>query len=502
MSEKFKVLFIYSNPRTMSLVPTVVPLFYRILSNAGITMQLFDTSLYDTSKKNVDADSYKEKVMAVKPFQQELAEKVGQLYNGQNLVSDLVSQVESFSPDLIMTTAAESTFLYTIDLLKHIRHFNVPVMLGGVFASFASDLAISYPEIDMLCIGEAEHMLVPLCEYLRHGQDPSGLPNLWLKKKDGRIIKGPLAPPVDINQNPLVDMSIFENRRFYRAMAGKVYRMFPVETHRGCPHACAFCNSPLQNKLYREKTHSTYFRSKSIPKVMEEINYYVKQYKAEYLFFWADNFMTYPDKQIDEFCQAYSDIGIPFYVQSHPHQLSAYKISKLKEVGLHRVGIGVEHGNEEFRSRIVNRFYSNDKLLAGVEILHRYNIPFSANNIVGFPTETPELVMDTVELNRQLGADSNSCSIFTPFHGTPLRKLAVDLGYLKDPDMIAPTNTETSVLDMPDFTKDQILGKARTFNLYIHLKKNRWPEIAQAEALTPEGDRVWQTLKKEYAQKD
>ncbi len=497
-SQKFKTLFIYSNPRIMSLVPPVVALLYRILSDAGIKMNLFDTSLYDASKGMVNADDYDKMIMAVKPYQKELEEKVGELNSIDNLVPDLQEKVRSFSPDLIMATVTESTFLYTIDLLKKIKHFNVPVLLGGVFATFASDLVIKYDEIDMLCIGEAENIIVSLCECLAKGKDPSGMQNLWVKKKDGSIVKGPLAPPVDINKNPLPDMSIFDDRRFYRAMAGKIYRMFPVETHRGCPHTCGFCNSPLQNKLYQEKTNSHYFRAKSIPLVMKEIRYYVENFNPEYFFFWADNFFFYPEKEIDEFCEAYSEIKIPFFVQSHPNQLSEHKIKRLKEVGLHRVTIGIEHGNEEFRRNVINRFYSNEQLLEGVRILHKYNVPLGANNICGFPTETPELFMDTVELNRKLNADNNSCSIFTPFYGTPLRVLAVEKGYLKNPDIIAPTNTERSILDMPQFTKEQISGKSRTFNLYVHFPKNRWPEIEKAEKMTPEGNKIWNELRQEY----
>ena len=501
MSQKFKTLFIYSNPRSMSLVPTVVALIYRILSDAGIKMDLFDTTLYDASKKMVNADEYTEKIMEVNSYKKELKEKIGELNDIDNLIPDLQEKIRSFSPDLIMVTATESTFLYTIDLLKKIKHFNIPVLLGGVFASFASDLAIKYDEIDMLCIGEVEEMIVPLCEHLQQGKDPSGMPNLWLKKKDGSIVKGPLAPPIDINKNPLVDMSIFEDRRFYRAMAGKVYRMFPVETHRGCLNTCAFCNSPLQNKLYREKTNSIYFRAKSIPLVMEEIHYYVKNFNPEYFFFWADNFMWYSEKQIDELCQSYSEIKLPFCVNSHPRQLSEYKIKKLKEVGLHRVTLGVEHGNEEFRKHVVNRFYSNEQLLETVKILHKCDVPFAINNICGFPTETPELFMDTVELNRKLNADNNSCSTFTPFYGTPLRTLAIEKGYLKDPNIIAPTNTEESILDMPQFTKKQISGKAKTFNMYVRFPKDRWPEIEKAEKMTPGGNKIWNELRREYQEK-
>ena len=38
---------------------------------------------------------------------------------------------------------------------------------------------------------------------------------------------------------------------FTGLMTGKVYKMLPVETIRGCPFTCRFCNSPDQMKLYK-----------------------------------------------------------------------------------------------------------------------------------------------------------------------------------------------------------------------------------------------------------
>ncbi len=130
--------------------------------------------------------------------------------------------------------------------------------------------------------------------------------------------------------------------------------------------------------------------------------------------------------------------------------------------------------------------------------MQKYDIQYSLANIVGVPKETPELHMDTVRLNRKLNPFSASCSTFTPFHGTPLRKLALEQGYLSDPSVVAPTNTERSILNMPQFTADQIQGKARTFNLYLKFPENRWNDIERAEALTEEGDRIWNELTKEY----
>ena len=44
------------------------------------------------------------------------------------------------------------------------------------------------------------------------------------------------------NANSNLENGLFEEARLYRPMGGKVYKMFPVETHRGCPFTCTFCN--------------------------------------------------------------------------------------------------------------------------------------------------------------------------------------------------------------------------------------------------------------------
>ena len=70
------------------------------------------------------------------------------------------------------------------------------------------------------------------------------------KKKNNEIISNP-PKMIDMDENPLIDVSMFEEARFYRPMMGKTWRMFPVETHRGCPYKCAYCNSPSQMAMYR-----------------------------------------------------------------------------------------------------------------------------------------------------------------------------------------------------------------------------------------------------------
>ena len=484
----------------MSLLPPVVALFYSILKENNIEMRYFDTQAYDTSAMYADPNDFRNSNLCTKGESIVNERTAKEPKDGTFIYSDFKAEVEGWQPDVIMGSATESAFLFARDLFQSVRNLNIPHVLGGVFATFAPEVAIRSPEIDIVCNGDGENIIVPLSIKLKLKEDLSTLQNIWFKDTTGNVVKTPVGSVVNLDENPPFDASIYDDDRFYRTMGGVMYRMFPVETHRGCPLKCTFCNSPIQDSWYKEKTGQGYFRKKSIKNVLADIRYFVKNYNAEYFFFWADNFFSYNRQEIEEFCTEYADIKLPFYVQTYPTTIDDVKLKNLVEVGLDRIGIGIEHGNEEFRRKVINRVYSNKKAIAGVDLIKKYDVRYSCNNIVGFPTETPELHEETVELNRILEPHDASAAIFTPFRGTPLRKLSLEKGYLKDPHFIAPTNAETSCLDMPQFTKEQITGKSRTFILYLKFPRNRWADIRRAETLTPEGNKIWMELKAEYKQ--
>lgn len=493
-NKEFRVLFVYPNPRKMSLVPGSIALFTALLKKDGVNVDLFDTSLYRQDHLE-DADELAEKYLHVKPTIDSFKQKVK--LKTENVIDSFQAKVDDFKPDLIAATCVESTFTYTITLLESIRDKKILTILGGVFATSSPEYALTYDEIDIVCRGDGEKAIIELVRRLRSGEDYAGISNLYIKKDSG-IIKNKMTPPVPLDELPLGDFRIFNEQRLYRAMGGKIYKMAPIETHRGCTNICTFCNSPLQNTLYKDETDSRYFRSKSISNVYEEIKYFVDEFNVQYLFFWADNFFAYPLKTIEEFCKMYREFRLPFYCQTYPTTLKEDKLKMLIEVGLHRVGVGIEHGNEEFRRKVLKRTYANEDAVRRLRLLGKYGIEFSTNNIIGFPDETPELADDTIKLNREIGATMSSCSVFTPFRGTYLRQVSIEKGYLKDRDILAPSNDVMTVLEMPQFTREQIEGKRRTFELYIRLPESRWKDIALAEQLTPEGDEALENLTTEY----
>jgi len=273
--------------------------------------------------------------------------------------------------------------------------------------------------------------------------------------------------------------------------------MLPIETIRGCPYKCAFCNSPNQIEFYDKNAGGGFYRKKSANLIYDELKYFQDTAGLEYAYFWADTFLGQSKKEFDEFCEIYSDIKLPFWFQTRPETVTDEKVRKLKDIGLHRIAFGLEHGNEQFRKKYLARDFPNDSIVEKLKIPKKYDVAFSVNNITGFPYEDRALAFDTVELNRRIEADNQNLYAFVPFHGTPLRKVVEQLGYLKHGD-ITKSLTDKPMLNQPQYSSDEVEGLQKCFVLYVTLPKERWPQIRAAEENTDRGTALFNSLKEEY----
>lgn len=495
MSKNLKILFLYPNDYFMNMLPPAIALFSSLLKREGYEVDLFDTTYHSMDNDHFYHDKVKEASLQVLPTN--MGDR-GVHAKTTSAFDDFSAKIESFHPDLIAMSTVEDTFLRGVSLLKHVRHYKIPTIVGGVFPTFAPEKAISYDCIDMVCVGEGENVLLELCKRMSNGKEYCNVPGLWTKTKTG-IEKNQMGERFPFDEIPFPDFTIFEEGRLYRPMAGKVYRMLPVETHRGCPYKCAYCNSPAQNELYRSELNNPYFRKKEMQSVFEYLCFCRDQWKAEYFYFTADTFLALSSKEFDAFVEMYSSIKIPFYFNTRPETITPYRMKRLKEIGLHRMSMGCEHGDEKFRREIIKRQVSNDVIIRAFDCAADHGVSTTVNNIIGFPGETRDLVFSTIELNRKLRVDTMNCVTFAPFHGTALRQLAIEKGYLDD-SVIAKCLMQGSLLEMPDLSTNEICALMNTFPLYSRLEISRWPDIEKVEQNfnSTEVEELYGELKKEY----
>ncbi|HOW35823.1 MAG TPA: radical SAM protein [Candidatus Omnitrophota bacterium] len=492
--KKFRVLFLYPNGKLMNPPPIAIGIFTALLRENGFEVDLFDTTLY-SEPGSVGSDDAKKENLQVRPFDYGSR---GVKLKERPIAPDLLKKIEEFRPDLIAISILECTYSAARAMLQAIEKTDIPVIAGGVFPTFAAEKMLMHKNVRMVCRGEGEGALVEVCQRMAAGKDCDDVENLCVKR-NGRLVQNRIRKPVDINSLPVSDFSLFEEARFFRPMAGKVYKTIPIETNRGCPYTCSFCNSPSTSEMYRENG-CKFFRTKSMTAIQRELRHLKKQWDAEYVYFSSDNFLVNSDAEFNQFLEIYKEINLPFWVQSRPETITEYRAKKLKEIGCHRISLGLEHGNDEFRKKVLKKKFDNEVMIRASKILADAGIPLTVNNMIGFPDETRELIFDTIELNRQLVTDTMNCAVFAPFHGTPLQKLCVERGYVSEDTIFGSINVDIP-LNMPQLTQEDIRGIRRTFSLYVRLPKSNWPQIRRAEKFDEEGNRIFAELSKMYQEK-
>ena len=487
------ILLVYPNLYGMNMLPPAIGLFTAILKNQGHSVELFDTTIYE-NLTSIDSDKQKSENLNARPFDDAMLKAYSR---ATDAIEDFRRQVDQFGPDLIAVSATEDMYPIGIRLLQGLDNKNRPmVVMGGVFPTFAPHLALEYSGgyVDYILKGEGEESLIDFINGIRGIGRLKDVPGLY-GYVNNELINNALPSPVDMTTLPLPDYSLFEESRFYRPMQGKLRRMLPIQTIRGCPYRCGYCNSPSQMDIHKDENHK-FFRKQKVDFIKAEIEKCLHTYKADSFYFWADTFLAWSDSEFNEFCDMYAEFKLPFRIQTRPETVQREKFERLKEVGLLRVAFGVEHGNDSFRKKILDRSVSNDKMIANLKIVTDLGIPISVNNIMGFPTETRDLVFDTIELNRQFQSDGINAYSYVPFHGTPLRSMSERLGYV-EPGVLARSIMAPTMLSMPNFPKEQIEGIRRCFVLYTKMPKSYWPKIREAEYLTDAGDRAHAELRKE-----
>ena len=483
-----RILLVYANSMLENALPISISQLSACLKEAGFDVKLFDTTFYKWGQKS-DMENRIE-ALQIRPCPLD--------YVNGDVYADFIKTIEKEKPDLIGLSLVEPTFRFGMTLLNQatevIKKHKIRVAVGGVHAIFAPETISQYDFVDYICISEGEIAFVELCQKIEHDKSIYDTRGFWVRK--GREwVKNERASMVGLDEVPPLDFSLFSSNYLEKPMMGKMYKTVTAEFSRGCPYRCSYCGDYALTRLFRDE--GRWYREKDMKLVIDEIKQYIAQYNASYLYITSETFLTMNQKRFDEFIEGYRDIRVPFWFNTRPESISEERIRKLEEVGCHRISVGLEHGNEKFRRTILNRIYTNDQAIKALEILDDSKIAYSVNIMLGFPDETRDLVFDTIELCRKINPDGISTHIFSPYHGTELRDVCIQKGYIGK-DLIADDFFQDYVLDQPGFAHEQVMGLFRTIPLYVKFPESEFDGIKVAEKFDVVGNKTFKELQKIY----
>lgn len=497
-----KVLFLYPNIQLMMIIPSSITSLSAYLKSKNIETDLFDTTLYKINEKC--SDDARVEACQVKPTN--LANM--DIYKSTNMLEDFNEKVKTFQPDVLAVTVNDFTYGIANILLEDFKknYPNIFVIMGGILPTFAPEFVLANQNVDAICRGEGYIPLYELVTRLHTKESITDIPNLWVNVLRAQFVNN-ICKPVDINELPYEDFTLFEEKRFLRPMNGKVLKMLPFSIDLGCCYNCTYCAAPTIRNLYKNQGYN-YLRVKSIDRIIEELQYQIEKYKPNYLYALSETFLARSKQHIEEFAKQYKDkINLPFWTESRIETLTEENVQSLKFMGCDRLSIGLESGCEKYRRNFIKKTFTNDQFLNAIHILNKHKLNCTINNIINLPEESREMIFETIYLNRkaiEIGKDINISlvvSTFVPCMGSGLQQFCIEKEYFNLQEYLnnLPTTFHGGYyLKNPNIKKDELQGLYRTFPIYTRFPESFFKDIKKAEQMDAEGNEMFEKLRNIY----
>lgn len=420
-----KILAIYPNEQGYGRLPLGLALLITILQEKGHEVELFDTTFISRSD-NID-NAVREKAKLVIPIDK------SNLYDfktHEEIDGIFKAKVASFCPDLVMVSILEENYSSADRLLSLVKELDssITVIVGGSTPTIAPQVIMENPHINYLIQGEGEEALTEFCDCMEKGLPIKNIRNLWFKE-DGKIYSNSLRPFVKMDTLPIINFDIWDDRHFFKPYNGRMYRAGYFEISRGCLNKCTYCINEAYQKVFSEA--GSYHRQKSIENVITEMKTLKEHKNIELILFCDDNFLMMSETRINKFAKLYKqEINLPYWINTAPESINSNRLTILKDTGCCGIGMGIETGSEWLRKNVLKRKTTNDTLKRAFDLIHKFGIRTTANNMIGFPGECEADFFDTIRLNREIRPDSCDLNFVSPYIGTVIHEISTKLGYI------------------------------------------------------------------------
>jgi radical SAM superfamily enzyme YgiQ (UPF0313 family) len=333
------------------------------------------------------------------------------------------------------------------------RHPELPMFIGGWFASVRPELQLLTGLYDAVVLGQGELTFRELVAAVDAGESLDSVAGLALLR-DGEVVKTEyrsIAGWANIAQVPwhLIDIEPYRTHQLRAGSAGDVLRMpsprsfgsdresyFGITyfSSYGCPEPCTFCCSP-------EVTNR---RWKSMPadRMLDDLADLKERWNFDVVRFHDANFGVM-EKRVNEFTKGILERELNFHWNAfiETHSILHYKpetLDLMAESGMYIAEIGAEAGTDEMMKKIGKPIVGDDNIHAAMEMDKR-GIRGSVTYIIGYPHEEPDSMLATIDQCRRLhnAAPLASPTVwpYRPIPGTVMFDQAIELGYVAPTDL-------------------------------------------------------------------
>jgi anaerobic magnesium-protoporphyrin IX monomethyl ester cyclase len=287
---------------------------------------------------------------------------------------------------------------------------SVVVVAGGPHATFVPDRMLTKcSAIDAITHKESEEAVTAIAGNIERGLGLDGIPGISYRGSDGRVTTNPfraLQTPLDSLPFPAKDLLA---KRYYASRHAT-----GVITARGCAYKCDFCVSPAFFRGVRQR---------NLELVALELAQMKDERQIHHVHFYDDVF-AYSLQKLKRVAELITPLELTYDCYVRVDNTTSEMLDVMHASGCVQVRFGVETGDFVHRSlHKGGRSVSFEKHVALVEQCRELGIETQASYILGFPDETREDMLGTIEFADRLNTDRVGFYKLTPYPGTKYWKL-------------------------------------------------------------------------------
>ncbi len=377
----------------------------------------------------------------------------------------IIERIQKQEPDLVgLSFLSVTSYPHARTLAHQIRACNIKAKLafGGAFATINAELIkLQCPEVDFVCQGDGEQLILDLVEHL---DDPSKVNGItWAK--DGQIVHNPdRAIDNDLDQWPFPDRESLP-LDFVEALPLDVpavlskKRFTIMQTSRGCPQSCTFCNIPAISKKR--------WRARSPQHVISELKHLQGQgFGAVY--FVDDNFLLQP-KRIEEVCKGITDnnITIQWGCEGRVDSVAQHLFPIMAKAHCKMLMFGIESGSKRILDRL-NKKQTLDEIMkavkdakqAGIRLVHGFFV-------IGNPDESIQDMKTTFDFASKIRIDTFNFNRLCAYRNTPLWQEYIKRGLINEEadwyKMFKCSDIDPTCLSGEVVNQERMVGLRRLF---------------------------------------
>ena len=374
---------------------------------------------------------------------------------------DIAHEVDG--KELVILHTSTPSFNQDIRTAALIKARNPKALIGFVGAKVAVEpeqsLAAS-ADIDFVAREEYDFTILEIAE----GRPLAEVDGITWRAPDGSVVANrPRAMIEDMDVLPMVSPVYKRDLTIEKYFGGYLRHPYvSFYTGRGCKSRCTFC-------LWPQTIGGHNYRFRSIPKVIEEVEYILREMPEVKEIFFDDDTLTDVHGRVEDLARALGELGFgkPGFKVSWSCNAKANVPRKtlevLKEHGLRLLLVGYESGNQKILHNIkkgllveVARRFTRD--------CHELGIVIHGTFILGLPGETLDTIEETIEFAKEINPHTIQVSLAAPYPGTFLYRQAMENGWFDGSDhLLTDGGTQIAQLSYPHLPAAVIFQKVEEF---------------------------------------